>query len=60
MWRVEMGWWLKVKLPEVGGWRPRRREVNVDLPEPEAPTRAIEWPPGGMVRVRDMRIGWVG
>ena len=60
MWRVEMSCWLKVRVPEEGGWRPRRREVSVDFPEPEAPTRAIEWPPGGIVRVRFLRIKWVG
>ena len=60
MCRVEMGWLLKDKLPEVGGWRPRRRERRVDFPEPEAPTRAMEWPPWGIVRVRDLRMGWVG
>ena len=60
MWRVEMGWLLKVRVPAVGEWRLRRREVRVDFPEPEAPTRAIEWPAGGRVRVRFLRIRWVG
>lgn len=59
-WRVEMGWLEKDREPDVGGWRPRRRDVRVDFPEPEAPTRATEWPPGGMVRVRLRRIRWLG
>ena len=44
---------------EEGGYRARRREAMVDLPLPEAPTRAVVVP-GWRVRDREVRTWAVG
>ncbi len=59
VWRVERGWVENVMVPVVGGWRFRSREAIVDLPDPEAPTRAVVVL-GKRVRLRDERMGTVG
>lgn len=65
-WFIVRGWGLVVVVGdddeeevEEGGYRARRREAMVDLPLPEAPTRAVVVR-GWRVRDREVRTWAVG
>lgn len=62
-WVIVSGWGVVVgdeeEEEEEGGYRARRREAMVDLPLPEAPTRAVVVP-GWRVRDREVRTWAVG
>lgn len=57
--KAEMGNELKARVPDVGEYSPRSKDVMVDLPDPEAPTRAVVVVESRL-RNRDDRIGAEG
>jgi hypothetical protein len=46
----------------VGGWRPRRRDAIVDLPDPDGPTTAVQEPAWKVIETpwRILTVGWEG